>query len=373
MAWLPGWNYRKLITISATQVDSNLSGFPLTIPISKADVESHYGHTDGDDIRFTASDGNSLLSHEWSGWCDDGYSGAFVKIPAIDASTDTVIYMYYGNESASDATDKASVWADYAVAAHFLGGSSGMLESASGLTLTFGGSATAVSNGVLLDDGYVLLGNSGDVLNALEGEVGCTFSAALHNIYPQNDYQNARLMSDFGSDFTIEWSLLTYLVNTRLRPITSAEYATVYYYTTLSNDSDAHSAIVYRCYDGMNSTRFTQYFNGATAGYDDTTDTATSLHFGVESQTLRLGGYTTAQSLNGAVSEFRVCKGVASAAWVKFEHANLMTPGNQLTLGEEENIVSGPYQIAMLDTFQTDIQQAETYIPGIIAGHTHGT
>jgi hypothetical protein len=56
------------------------------------------------DIRFTASDG-TVLSH-WLETKTDGASATFwVKVPSLAPSTYTTIYVYYGNSSASSASN----------------------------------------------------------------------------------------------------------------------------------------------------------------------------------------------------------------------------------------------------------------------------
>ncbi|MGD9127358.1 MAG: hypothetical protein PVH19_08265 [Planctomycetia bacterium] len=47
--------------------------------------------------------------------------------------------------------------------------------------------------------------------------------------------------------------------------------------------------------------------------------------------------------------------------------------GLTLAAAEMLSSVGGPYHVAMRDTFQNHIQQAETYSPGITAGQTYGT
>src|ERR1700722_16020854 len=66
--WLTGWNYRKQITISHTNVgSSDLTNFPLLVKINN-DSDLVSALSNGQDIRFTEGDGTSLLSYERESW-----------------------------------------------------------------------------------------------------------------------------------------------------------------------------------------------------------------------------------------------------------------------------------------------------------------
>jgi hypothetical protein len=113
MAWLTGWTYRKQITVQADQVDANLEDFPLYVKIN-ADADFHEALSTGYDIRFTQSDGETLLKYERESWSGGNGSAAtadfWVKVPTIDADDGAVIYIYYGKADAVDGADPANVW-----------------------------------------------------------------------------------------------------------------------------------------------------------------------------------------------------------------------------------------------------------------------
>ena len=110
-AWYnSSWKYRKTITIDNTKVEENLSNFPVLISLTDTDLRDN-AQSDGDDILFTSSDGTTKLSHEIESFNDStGQLTAWVKIPSLSSSSDTVIYMYYGNSGASNQQDTANVW-----------------------------------------------------------------------------------------------------------------------------------------------------------------------------------------------------------------------------------------------------------------------
>ncbi|MDD5164861.1 MAG: DUF2341 domain-containing protein, partial [Patescibacteria group bacterium] len=100
---IPGWEKRKEIIITNNNT-KDLVNFEVNVNISHDSVMN----PDFSDIRFTDSDKTTLLNYGWD-INDDGtdqkqneYSAtAVVKIPLIPASSETKIYMYYGNKSAS--------------------------------------------------------------------------------------------------------------------------------------------------------------------------------------------------------------------------------------------------------------------------------
>ncbi|NIO10406.1 MAG: DUF2341 domain-containing protein, partial [Deltaproteobacteria bacterium] len=115
---------RKQITINYTKVglDNNpgtLSDFPVLISLTDSDLAYPTGDvTDpqGDDIIFRASDGRTQLDHEVEEYVDSsGKLVAWVRVPTVSKSANTVIYMYYGNTCITTSQENATgVWnSDY--------------------------------------------------------------------------------------------------------------------------------------------------------------------------------------------------------------------------------------------------------------------
>lgn len=105
---------RKQITIRASEVDAPGNGaledFPVLFSVIDEDIRGR-ASADGSDIYFVASDGASRLEHEIEKWdADTGELVAWVKVPALSASDDTVFFVYYGDPDAADETDPAAVW-----------------------------------------------------------------------------------------------------------------------------------------------------------------------------------------------------------------------------------------------------------------------
>ncbi len=106
------WPNRKLITVNHTKVSgsSSLNNFPMLFSVTDSSLGVG-AKPDGSDILFTASDGLTKLNHEMEQY--DPGSGtlvAWVQVPALSPTTDTAIYVYYGNSSASNQQNRAAVW-----------------------------------------------------------------------------------------------------------------------------------------------------------------------------------------------------------------------------------------------------------------------
>ena len=102
MAWLSGWSYRRKITITNNS-SNDLTDYQVAIDLDSSNFDFSKANSDGSDIRFTDSDGETLLSYWIESW-DSANSKAkiWVKVPSIPASGSVDIYMYYGNSSATD-------------------------------------------------------------------------------------------------------------------------------------------------------------------------------------------------------------------------------------------------------------------------------
>jgi hypothetical protein len=105
----------KKITIQASQVNgtSALTNFPVMIQISGADFNDIEDDIDADgyDLIFKAADGSPLV-HEIEVYNEaSNLLTAWVKIPSLSATSDTDIYIYYGDPSISSPTEiPSAVW-----------------------------------------------------------------------------------------------------------------------------------------------------------------------------------------------------------------------------------------------------------------------
>jgi len=117
-AWLDSdWPNRQKVTVAGALASEPLTNFPVLVQFSEqTNALFRKCQTNGQDIVFTAADGVTRLAHEIDSYSARGTKllNAWVRVPELSPSSDTVLYMYYGNPSAADQQDRATLWADYA-------------------------------------------------------------------------------------------------------------------------------------------------------------------------------------------------------------------------------------------------------------------
>ncbi len=155
LAWYnSSWGFRKQIAIDFTKVSggSSLTDFPILIQLSSDASLAANAQADADDILFTLADGTTKLSHEIETFTSaTGALMAWVKIPSLSASANTIIYVYYGNSGVSNQQSAAAVWSNgYAGVWHLNGNANDSTSNANNGTAT-GTTTTAGLFGNALD------------------------------------------------------------------------------------------------------------------------------------------------------------------------------------------------------------------------------
>ncbi len=125
-AWWNGdWSARKTITIDTTSTGANITDQIGTIPVLiRLDVSNFTfdsANPDGSDLRFVAGDDKTPLAYHIEKY-DHLLGQAFiwVSVPAVQASAQTIIYLYYGNSKASAGDNAQGTYdANMAAVYHF--------------------------------------------------------------------------------------------------------------------------------------------------------------------------------------------------------------------------------------------------------------
>ena len=109
MGWLSGWLYRQQVTVAHSAGAG--TGYQVDVARTMAQLNSH-ANNDFSDVRFTASDGTTLLSYYMKTVVNGSNFDALVKVTDDLSSVDGTIYMYYGNATATTASSAVNTY-DY--------------------------------------------------------------------------------------------------------------------------------------------------------------------------------------------------------------------------------------------------------------------
>ena len=102
---------RLKCTIDKTKIDADLIDFPVLVKLTSTNFDFAAANSDGHDIRFTSSDGTTLLKYERERHDSTNKLAEYwVKVPSVSDSADTYIYLYYRTEDTADGADPENVW-----------------------------------------------------------------------------------------------------------------------------------------------------------------------------------------------------------------------------------------------------------------------
>ena len=118
------YNYRLPVYVLSSQVDDNLTDFPVYINLSELSFKL-FGNakSDGSDIRVTESDGTTEIPREIVSIDTTSETGQLHFKGDVSSTADTLFFIYYGDSSASEpASDSTNgseaVWSDYEMVLH---------------------------------------------------------------------------------------------------------------------------------------------------------------------------------------------------------------------------------------------------------------
>jgi len=338
--WLDGWNNRKLITIQDANIDSNLTDFPLHIGIS-ADSDMSSAQADGDDIRFTDSDGDTLLNYEEEAWSGGGGSAVtatfWVEVPNLYASPtgdQNKIYIYYNNPAASDSQNSAGVWsANYGGVWHLNESSGSAVDSANSNDGTFVGDLPDTAAGGKIDDGqdfdgnsdYITLGNDSSIVLAADSSFTISAWILIDNQPGPSEFPPVFMAIDSEDDgynlFQNE-DTGTVICVAQSDTYVCAEAA----HASIGNDTWRYISGTFDTSDGG----LEIFVDGSSA------DTNTSATYGTIGLTNVVIGRWSTDDWDGQIDEVRFNSDVRTDAEIKFEYYNMNESDYELTWGSDE-------------------------------------
>jgi N-acetylneuraminic acid mutarotase len=106
-SWLGSdWNYRMKVTIKNIGNPNTLIDYQVKVRLNHTNFDFTKAKPKGEDIRFAASDGTTLIDHWIEYWNAVAESAlVWVKIPNVPALDSTAVYIYYGNLGATNSSN----------------------------------------------------------------------------------------------------------------------------------------------------------------------------------------------------------------------------------------------------------------------------
>lgn len=381
------WGFRTKLTIDYTKVGADQTDFPVYVDLSQmpADFHNHVNQTDARDIRVTKSDGTTELPREVVFYTAASNTGElhFKYTGTLSSSTNTSIYIYYGNASATDyaVTDtygRNNVWdSNYKAVWHLTESTGAHADSttngnnSSSITVTTQGTANAKFGGA--DDFDGVDDNINNASPASLDNLGpLTYSAW---IYPKTGGEGGygRIVEKTSSNLGINF----YINNTDLA--NALTFRVDYSGTALNVVSAANSfsmnawnLVAVTWDDSATATNVHIYVNGAeVASYDTRTngtlnqpdDSAGNFYIGNNSATTR--------TFNGQIDEVDVSGSVRSSTWLSTQYNNQNSPSTFFTEGAEEKKRGSVLNFAFDEGYGTTVRDSSPngYI-GTLSGTT---
>jgi hypothetical protein len=348
------WAFRKQITIDRSKVTGTHTDFPALIHIASDDDLAAAAKSDGTSLVFTASDGTTKLSHEIESFTKaTGALNAWVKVPSLSSSEDTVLWMYYGNTGAGDQQDVANVWSGgYNAVWHLKETGSGAageyLDSTGNGNSGQGGGGTAAQVPALVE-GKVWYAQDFDAANdniqtgsaASVDDIFATGGTVSAWIYPTGIGENSEGRVGDKSNSNVNggggWGFATYTNNVmsfrKGFGTTHGAWRTPDGSITL--DGWNHVAVVYT--HGVANDPII-YINGVSQVITEfSTPVGTAQSDAARNMALgNLGNAGTSRTFDGIIDEVRAAKTIRSADWIATEYANQNDPTGFISPGEQE-------------------------------------
>ena len=335
------WQYRRNITINHNLVSASLSGFPVLVDVTNESLASN-AQSDGDDFLFTDSSGTKLAHEIESYDSGSGHLVAWVNVPNLSASEDTVLYMYYGNPTAGNQQNPMAVWdSDYMMVQH--------LDETS---VTHYDSTSNGNNGTLngvtpnpagkVDGADSFDGSNDDVSVPHSGTITGFTQAFTASFWVKMDVVTGRrtFLNKYNINSQRAWAIDydSARGDNRLGLFVSQNGVTYpYWYASFSPVAGNwyHIAVVWQ--SGLQPLF---YVNGALVSA--TTATAIPSIYNNSLEPLYIGrSYTTGRYFDGTIDEVRLSNIARSAGWIQTCFNSQNNNAAFITLGPEETPPQG--------------------------------
>lgn len=337
-----GYGFKKSITISNSMVSgsSDLTDFPMLISFTDAELAStgnggNVESSNGYDIRFTYQDDVSFLDHEIEYYDETtGEYVAWVRIPTLSATENTILEMYYGNSSVTTDPSTTGVWVDYHVVFHMADNDD---SSPNGYNGTIQAGSTDIEADAIAGRSQFFDGNDVFQISNSMPELNTEFTISMW-MKTDNISNNARLFHDDSGSQGYALSLGDGGAgNLRSFQRGFSGAGIIDAVNTLSQDTWYHLNFVV---DRTNFHRII-YVDGASdiSDLSDNSGSTWQTHTGTNGN-VTIGGEdnTTSRRHIGNFDEVRVSSVVRDADWIATEYNSMDPSTNYLTFGSQNTV-----------------------------------
>lgn len=347
-----GYSYARQITIQSSQVSgtANHSNFPVLISVTDTNLRTtanggHVTNSNGFDIIFTSSDCMTRLDHQVESYNPaTGLYIAWVRVPVLSISANTIIQMYYGNSSVTSTTSSTGTWdTGYKGVWHFNNSVLDNTSNASNLTDNSTANLAAAKIGAGRD-----LNNSTNVVSNAAGQYlrlsngffsGMTSFSFEGWVNLDRSNTNWERIFDFGQGTGVNFFLCPSTgtgspseTRARITNNSAANEQGPVSGNVTNTGAWMHWAVVL---DNATST-MSLYKNGAVLATANGTVTRTPQD--IEASTANYFGrsqYAADHYIDAQFDEFRISSVARSAGWITTSYNNQNSPSSFYTLAAE--------------------------------------
>jgi hypothetical protein len=343
--WDTNWSYRKKITIDHTKVAADLINFPVLITHTSADFAAH-AQPDGDDFVFRDATNTTRYNHEIEYYNSaTGELVAWVNLPFLSSTKDTVLCVYYGNPDCGNQENITGTWnPNYLMVHHMTGASYTELDdsTAGNRDITSAGGNPLYNQGGQVGK-CVAFDGDGDYLKATCSllPADSTYTAGAW-VYADGYGDGQRLYifegdTDYPPGTGI--SLLIWLANTTFNNIarTTTGWPMCYSRTTVDV---LHPQWFYVCTRAdATADRLDLFVNGISEAHTAITGGPIL----AELQGLNIGTRTKNDQywMDGKIDELRISTVARKDSWIKTEYNNMAAPSIFVIVGSEQSPSDG--------------------------------
>lgn len=315
------FTYRKNITLDSTKINSNLQDFPFLLELYDSDIHDKV-QSSGNDILFADETGKKL-AHEIELFdlnfnASHSYLISWIQIPILSSITDTVISLYFGNETIESQDTTKYLWnSDYLSVQHMEEEELGSIVDSASYNITM------FPTDLVLSDSNSIIGNGVNIseISAFES----TKYVTLDNSFTVSFWFNANNVTSLNrtlfhiEDNNTKQVISLFINETGFLTIINTTFS--YSFNLINTNSWYHTFITY---NGVLK-EFKLYINGTKVG------TTVDLSLSPITGFLMFG-----ENFEGIIDEWRVLKDYKSIEWIETEYINQNKFSDLLILGPFE-------------------------------------